>query len=193
MPIDLPVILLVAVVALVVASTVARRAGEHADRVAGRRPVVHAARGGPVGAVIDLVDQSVAAYSLRRRLGLSTRTRSQRRAEEARAALVAKADEIRRQRTGAAPHARPTHLVVAGRLSETQGATHLPPARQPSTLPYELMAAGVGFLLVVGIVVAIAPRGTGDVLSATGNPPASAPVVPSPTSSQTSPVEPAPS
>ena len=192
MPIDLPVILLVAVVALVVASTVARRAGEHADRVAGRRPVVHAARGGPVGAVIDLVDQSVAAYSLRRRLGLSTRTRSQRRAEEARAALVAKADEIRRQRTGAAPHARPTHLVVAGRLSETQGA-HLPPARQPSTLPYELMAAGVGFLLVVGIVVAIAPRGTGDVLSATGNPPASAPVMPSPTSSQTSPVEPAPS
>lgn len=189
MPIDLPVVLLVAVVALIVASTVARRAGDHADRVAGRRPPVHASRRGPTGAVADLLDQSVAAYGLRRRLGLSTKTRAERRADDARAALVAQAEEIRRHRTGAAPPVHPTHLVVAGQAGETPRPPRV--SRPPSTLPFELIAAAIGLVLVIGIVVAIAPRGTGGVLSATGVPADPTPVVATPTASRQPSTEPA--
>lgn len=179
MPVDLRVILLIALVALVVASIVAQRAGEHADRVAGRRAVAHAARRGPLGAVADLVDQSVAAYGIRRRFGLSTKTRSERRADDALAAQVAHAEEIRQHRTGAPPPVHPTHLIVSGRAGEVS------PSRRSSTLPYELVVAAVGLLLVVGIVVAIAPRGTGAVLSATGIPGISADPRPTPTASPT--------
>jgi hypothetical protein len=186
MPIDLPIVVLVAAVALLVASMVARRAGEQADMVAGRRPVSQAARRGPVGAVVDLVDQSVAAYGLRRRLGWSTKTRAERRADAARAALVAQADEIRRHRTGAAPPVHPTHLVVAGRAGET-----VRPPRASSTLPFELIAAAVGFVLVVGIVIAIAPRETGGVLGATAVPAVTAPGEPTSTPSPTPSSEPA--
>ena len=196
MSIDLPVVVLIAFAALVVSSSVARRAGEHADRVAGRRSVANAARRGPLGAVVDLVDQSVAAYDVRRRLGLSTKTRSERRADASRAALVARADEIRRLRTGAAPPVRPTHLVVAGRAGEAPIAPRTPssrpvPPRTSPTLPFELIAAAVGLVLVVGIVLALAPRATGDVLSATGRPAASAPAIPTPTPSPSPSVEPA--
>jgi hypothetical protein len=186
MPIDLPVVVLIAIAALFVSSSVARRAGEHADRVAGRRPVANAARRGPLGAVVDLVDESVAAYNVRRRLGHSTKTRAERRADASRAALVAKADEIRRQRAGAIPPVRPTHLVVAGRA----GAAPIPP-RTRSTLPFELVAAIAGLVLVVAIVVAIAPRESGGVLSATGRPASTAPPTPTPTPSPTPSVEPA--
>src|SRR5687768_846685 len=133
MAIDLPVLLLIAVAALFVASSASRRAADHADRVAGRRPVADAARRRPVGALVDLVDGSVAAYTVRQRLGLSTKTRSERRADEARAALVARADEIRQMRSGAAPPVRPTYLVVAGRADVP--ARSRPPS---STLPFEL-------------------------------------------------------
>jgi hypothetical protein len=185
MPVDPRVILLIALVALVVAAIVARRAGEHADRTAGRRPVAHVARRGPLGAVVDLVDQSVAAYVLRRRLGLSTRTRAERRIEAARAAQIAHAEEIRQHRTGAPPPAQPTHLVVAGRAGPAL------PLRRSSTLPYELVVAAIGFLLVVGLVVAISPRGTGAVLSATGLPGTSGDPRPTSTASPTPPPEPA--
>lgn len=188
MPIDLTVIVLIAFAALVIASSVARRAGEHADRVAGRRPVANAARRGPLGAVVDLVDESVAAYNIRRRLGVSTKTRSERRADAARAALVAHADEIRRMRTSAMPAVRPTHLVVAGRAGEAHAAV---PRRGSPTLPLELIAAALGLVLVVGIVVAIAPRETGGVLSATGMPASTTPAIPTPTPSPTASPEPA--
>jgi hypothetical protein len=185
MAIDLPVLVVIAVAALFVASSASRRAAEHADRVAGRRPVAHEARRGPVGALVDLVDQSVAAYSVRRRLGLSTKTRSERQADEARAAMVARADEIRRSRTRAPPLG-PTHLVVAGRAGEP---TRSP--RRSSTLPFELVAAAVGFVLVVGLVAAIAPRGSGGVLSATAVPASTAPAIPTPTPSPLPSSEPA--
>ena len=168
MALDLPIILLIALTTIIVAASVARRSGEHADRIAGRRPVARAARRGPIGAVIDLVDQSVAAYGLRRRLGLSTATRAQRRAEEAQAAIVARAEEIRHHRAGATP-VRPAHLVVSGRAGE-RGERRTPP-RPASTLPFELVTAVFAFVIVVGVVVVIWPRGTsGGVLSATGTP-----------------------
>ena len=55
MPIDLPVVLIIAVVALFVAATVAQRSGEHADLKAGRRRPVGAHRSGPIGAVLDVL------------------------------------------------------------------------------------------------------------------------------------------
>jgi hypothetical protein len=189
MAIDLPILLVIAVAALFVASSAARRAADHADRVAGRRPVPNAARRGPIGALVDLVDESVAVYTIRQRLGLSTRTRAERRADEARAALVAHADEIRQSRTGALPPVRPTHLVVAGRAGEP--ATPWPrgsiPRPRSSTLRSELIAAGVGLFLVVGVVAALAPRGSGGVLSATGVPASTAPAIPTPTPSPSPP------
>jgi hypothetical protein len=187
MPVDPRVILLIALVALVVAAIVARRAGEHADRAAGRRQVAQVARRGPLGAVIDLVDQSVAAYVLRQRLGLSTRTRAERRVEAARAAQIAHAEEIRQHRTGGPPPAQPTYLVVAGRAGQAGPAAQALPHGRSSTLTYELVVAAIGFLVVVGIVIAIAPNGTGTVLSATGLPGVSADPRPTPTASPTSP------
>jgi len=185
MPVDPRVILLIALVALVVAAIVARRAGEHADRAAGRHQVAQVARRGPIGAVVDLVDQSVAAYVLRRRLGLSTRTRAERRVEAARAAQIAHAEEIRQHRTGGPPPVQPTHLVVAGRAGQTGQAAQALPHGRSSTLTYELVVAAIGFLVVVGIVIAIAPSGTGTVLSATGLPGVSADPRPTPTASPT--------
>ena len=190
MPVDPRVILLIALVALAVAAIVARRAGEHADRLAGRRPVAQVARRGPLGAVVDLVDQSVAAYVLRRRLGLSTRTRAERRVEAARAAQIAHAEEIRQHRTGGPPPAQPTHLVVAGRAGQAGQAAQALPLRRSSTLTYELVVAAIGFLLVVGLVIAIAPNGTGAVLSATGMPGTSGDPRPTPTASPSPPQEP---
>jgi hypothetical protein len=82
MPIDPLVVIVVAVVALIVATTVAHRTGEHADRRAGRYHVAEAAHGtaaGPFGPVLDVLDRSVAAYTIRSALGLSTETRQERR------------------------------------------------------------------------------------------------------------------
>jgi hypothetical protein len=173
MALDLPIVLLIALAAIVVAASVARRSGDHADRRAGRRPVARAARRGPVGAVVDLVDQSVAAYGLRRRFGRPTATRAQRRAQDAQAAIVARAEEIRHHRTGAAP-ARPNNLVVSGRAGEHVLERRGTPSRPTTTLPFELVTAVFAFVIVVGVVVAIWPRGTtGGVLSATGTPAAS--------------------
>jgi hypothetical protein len=181
MPIDLPVVILIAVVALLVASTVAQRAGAHADRQAGRRRVAHADRRGFLGPVLDVLDQSVAAYTIRSRLGLSTLTREERRAADQRAAAIAQADEIRRARSGPPAATAPKRLVVAG-PSVAHAASAALPTR--STVSVELLAAALGLAVVIGIVVGIWPRERGGVLSATGVPAISSPTpTPSPTAS----------
>lgn len=185
--------LAIALVALIVGSSTARRAGEHADRRAGPRSTSQKSRRGPLGATADLVDSSVAMYAARSRLGWSTTTRAERRAEVDRAVAVAQAvaqaEAIRRQRIGLSPAKPPTYLVVSGSASSRQtGAVsrHTAGARRPSipaiadgqrastTLRIELAAAALALVVVVGIVVAVWPREQGAVLSATG-----APTVPS--------------
>jgi hypothetical protein len=168
MPIDLPVVILIAIVALFVASTVAQRAGAHADRVAGRRRIAGSDRRGSIGAVVDLLDQSVAAYTIRSRLRLSTLTRPERRAEAQRAAAIAQAEEIRRLRSGPPSPIAPKRIVVAGTGARTGGAGARLPAR--STVSVELMAAGLGLAVVVGIVIGIWPRERGEVAGTTGVP-----------------------
>jgi hypothetical protein len=181
MPIDPLAIVAIAVVALFVASTVAQRAGDVADRRAGRARVAQADRRGPLGPLIDLFDRSVAAYNLRSRLGLSTQTREQRRVADQRAAAIARADQIRHARTGgSAPHLAPKRLVVAG-----PGGGHGAPgvATPRSTLSVELLAAGLGLAVVIGVVVGIWPRERGGVLSATGIPATGLPAIASPSPS----------
>lgn len=178
MPIDVPVFLVIAVVALFVAASVAQRAGQVADSRAGRARIRHADRRGTLGPLIDLFDRSVAAYSLRSRLGVSTLTREERRVADQRAAAIARAEEIRQARTGiAAPHLAPKRLVVAGPGGSHGGAALVPPR---STLSVELLAAGLGLAVVIGVVVGVWPRERGGVLSATGIP---AVASPSPSSS----------
>jgi hypothetical protein len=176
MPIELPVIIVIAVVALVAAATVAQRAGEHADRKAGRPPAPGGPRRGPIGALLDLLDESVAAYMVRSRLGRSTLTRPERQTEEQRASAMARADEIRRLKMGAPPPHAPKRLIVAG--SATAQAAAAPPVR--STLSVELLAAALGLAVVILVVIGIWPRESGAVLSATGTPAPSAVVSPSP-------------
>ena len=174
MTLDPPVLLVIALAAFVVAASAARRSGEHADRLAGRRPAARAARRGPLGAVVDLVDQSVVAYDLRRSFRRSTATRADRSAHEAQAALIARAEEIRLHRTGASP-VRPAHLVVAGRAGPTGDPRRRIAGRPSSTLAFELLTAIFAFVVVVGVVVAIWPREpSGGVLSATATPVVSA-------------------
>ena len=168
MRIDLPVVFLVAIVALFVASTVAQRAGAHADRAAGRRRVADADRRGPIGAVVDLLDRSVAVYTIRSRLGLSTLTRPERQAEAQRAAAIAQAEEIRRLRSGPPAPIAPTRIVVAGTGGRRDRAGARLPAR--STVSVELMAAGLGLAVVIGIVIGIWPRERGEVAGTTGAP-----------------------
>ena len=173
MQLDPPVILAIAVAALFVASSVAQRTGAHADEKAGALRLEHADRRGPVGAVVDLIDRSVAAYALRSRLGLSTLTREERRLAERHAAAVAQADEIRQGRGGAVAHLTPTRLVVAGAAGTS---LRVPTSARPrSTLSVELLAAVLSFAVVVGVVIGIWPRQHGAVLSATGTPAISSP------------------
>jgi hypothetical protein len=175
MQLDPPVILAIAVAALFVASSVAQRTGAHADKKAGMRRLENADRRGPIGALVDLFDRSVAAYTVRSRLGLSTLTREQRHLADRHAAVVAQADEIRLARGGSMAPLAPTRLVVAG-----AAATHAVPtsARPRSTLSVELLAAVLSFAVVVGVVIGIWPRQHGAVLSATGTPSISSPAPP---------------
>jgi hypothetical protein len=182
MPIDPPLILLIAIVALLVASTVAQRAGAHADRVAGRHPIKGADRRGSLGAVLDMLDRSVAAYTIRKRLGRSTMTRAERRAADQRAAAVAQAEEIRRLRSGPPSAVAPKRIVVAG-TSAPAGTARITGAPSParSTVSVELLAAGLGLVVVVAIVVGIWPRERGGVAGATGVPAVSTAPSPVPT------------
>ncbi len=186
MPLDPPVIFAIAVAALFIASSVAQRTGAHADEKAGVTRLENANRRGPVGAVVDLLDRSVAAYTLRSRLGLSTLTREERRLADQRAAVIARADEIRLARGGPAGPLGPTRLVVAGAAATSHAAPTF--TRPRSTLSVELVAAVLSFVVVVGVVIGIWPRQHGAVLSATGTP-----AVPSPAPSTSAPSLPAPS
>ena len=184
---DPPIVLAIAVVALFVASSVAQRTGAHADAKAGRARVANADRRGALGPVIDLVDRSVAAYTLRSRLGLSTLTREERRMADRRAAAMMRAEEIRLARSGAAPHITPARLVVAGAGGPDGAAVARAHgngfASRGSTLSVELLAAVLGLAVVIGVVIGIWPRERGAVLSATGAPSIAVPspsVVPSP-------------
>src|SRR4051812_15676706 len=132
MPLDPPVILAIAVAALFVASSVVQRTGAHADEKAGIPRVQEADRRGPVGAVVDLVDRSVVAYTLRSRLGLPTLTREERRMAHERAVAVARAEQIRLARTGSAAHLTPNPLVGAG---ATPRGHRLPPYARPPATP----------------------------------------------------------
>jgi hypothetical protein len=196
MPIDVPVILIIAAVALLVAATVAQRSGEHADLKAGRRRPVGAHRTGPIGAVLDVLDQSVAAYMIRDRLRRSTLTRPERHAEDEQAAAIAKANEIRLMRTGVPAPAAPKRIVVSGSAPAHAGSTMFPGR---STVSVELLAALLGLAVVIGIVIGIWPRESGGVLSVTGTPGTSmapaASVAPEPAAAPTvaAPSEPAPS
>ena len=187
MPLDPPVIFAIAVAALFIASSVAQRTGAHADEKAGVTRLQNANRRGPVGAVVDLFDRSVAAYTVRSRLGLSTLTREERRLADQHAAVVARAAQIRLAR-GSAPAApvAPTRLVVAGAAATSHAAPTF--ARPRSTLSVELLAAVLSFAVVVGVVIGIWPRQHGAVLSATGTP-----AILSPAPSTRAPSLPAPS
>ena len=95
--------------------TVAQRTGAYADRKAGRYAWRGRAIGrGPLGPVLDVLDQSVAAYSLRSWLRLSTLTRAERRAEDERAAACEGGRDPRRPADGRPAPIAPKRIVVAG-------------------------------------------------------------------------------
>ena len=185
MRIDPPIVIFIAIAALLLASTVAQRTGAYADRKAGRYRGADADRRGPFGPALDVIDRSVAAYSLRSWLGLSTLTREERRSIDERAAAAR--TEVMREGLGGPPTAMaPKRIVVAG-APVPSVAPAAPPAR--STVSVELLAAGLGLAVVLGIVVGIWPRERAGVLSATGVP---AVASPSPSPSPTVSVEVAP-
>ncbi len=166
MRIDPPVVIFIAIAALLVASTVAQRTGTYADRKAGRYRVADADRRGPFGPALDVIDRSVAAHSLRSWLGVSTLTREERQIIDERAA-AARAEALRRDRAGPPVATAPKRIVVAG-APVPVAAPAVPPRR--STVSVELLAAGLGLAVVLGIVVGIWPRERSGVLSATGVP-----------------------
>ena len=201
MPAEWLLFALAGLIAALVAANVASRAGEHADRAAGRRRAPQAHRRGAMSTFADLVDGSIAMYVIRDRLGRSTATRAERRAEQARAAALARAEAIRLAREGAPPEAAPpTHLVFAGtaasagamgRSGSQAHAIDAPGAGvgRRSTLPVEMIAAVFGLVAVVVIVIAIWPTDTAAVPggSAEGSsaPPSASASEPLPTPSPT--------
>ena len=154
-----------------------------------------------LGTMFDLVDGSIGAYLLRQRLGRSTVTRAERRAEDARAEALKAADPARWRLTSARPRTAepPTHLVVAGTAAPHSvrdlpriQAHPLTVATTASTLgrrptagrrdPARLggLVAATGLVVVLVAAVAVWPRGDSGVLSTTGTPGASVvPVAPS--------------
>ncbi len=166
MPIDVPVIMLIAIAAIVVAAVAAQRAVEHAELTSGRPSDPEGRRPGPLGPFLDALDESAAAATVRSRFGTSTLTRRERRAEAERVAAIAQAEEARRRRRGAPEAHGPKRLVVAGAAARVAVMT---PAR--STLSVELLAATLGLAVVVLVVVGIWPReSSGAVLSVTATP-----------------------
>ncbi len=165
MPIDVPVIMLIAIAAVVVAAVAAQRAVEHAELTSGRPSDPDGRRPGPLGPFLDALDESVAAATVRSWFGASTLTRRER-AEAERVAAIARADEARRRRPGVPEAHGPKRLVVAGAGAPVAVVT---PAR--STLSVELLAATLGLAVVVLVVVGIWPReSSGAVLSVTATP-----------------------
>ena len=175
MVIELPVVLVIATAALLVALIVAQRAGAHAERTAGRRPVTHETGRGRLVSLVDRLDASSLAAALRTRLGRSTVTRAESRAARLRAAL-----ETRMTGLGGdvVPQPiRPARLVVAGGPRQ--------PVREPAVVPrsapsVELLAGALGVMVIAAVLIGIWPRETGGVLSATGTPSPTPTLSPSP-------------
>ena len=167
MPIDVPVIMLIAIAAIVVAAVAAQRAVEHAELTSGRPSDPDGRRPGPLGPFLDALDESAAAATVRSRFGTSTLTRRERRAEAERVggdraggggtSSTARQPRRRTVRSGWSWRARPPRVAV------------MTPAR--STLSVELLAATLGLAVVVLVVVGIWPReSSGAVLSVTATP-----------------------
>jgi hypothetical protein len=156
MPLELLLIVLV-VIALVVALL-----------PAGRRVVL---------TFVDVVDASVAMYTVRDVLGLDTTTARQRRIDRRHAREQADIERRigARAELAMVPKA-PTRLVLSG-----ERAVAPTPARAPSprrTLAIDTTVTAVGLVLVVVAIGALARPPNGAVLGATGAPaagPASAP------------------
>ena len=193
MPPDIFVLAIGATVAAVAGIAVYLRTGTRtADRgAAARRAQAH--RPGPLDVLVDLVDGSIGAYTLRQRLGRSTETRAERRAARARADALAAEAAGRWRLTpadGTTP-APPTHIVVAGTAASHAGRDRpevqahplgpvaaggparqsADPIRRPAGVPFRegwLAIGGLALLLVA--VIAIWPRQPGGVAAATGTP-----------------------
>ena len=122
MPIDVPVIMLIAIAAIVVAAVAAQRAVEHAELTSGRPSDPDGRRPGPLGPFLDALDESAAAATVRSWFGTSTLTRRER-AEAERVAAIARADEARRRPPGMPEAHGPKRLVVAGAAAPDAVAT----------------------------------------------------------------------
>ncbi len=175
MVIELPVVLVIATAALLVALIVAQRAGAHAERTTGRAPVPHVTGRSPLGSVVDRLDGSSAAAALRSRLGRSTATRAESRAVRRRATLESL---MTRPDGDVVPQpTRPARLVVAGGPRQAVRAPALAPM---SSVSVELVAGALGVVVIAAVLIGIWPRETGGVLSATGTPGATPTLSPSP-------------
>lgn len=177
---DLPILVLIAVVAIAVALAVFRRT--EARGTGNDHRASHAHRPGMLAGFADIVDASIGMFLVRRLLGRSTVTRADGRAERARLALAAEEDARRSVVVGPMT-APPTRLVVAGtaashsdrdlpdRQAHPVAAQTVVPVWTPRARvsPVGAMAA-VGLVAVLVAAFAIWPRTEGGVMSATGTP-----------------------
>jgi hypothetical protein len=180
---DLPILLLIAVVAggAALAAFLRTDAGTRGTENGTR--VSHAHRPGVLAGAADIVDASIGMYLVRRALGRPTTTRAESRAERARAVLAAAEEDRRRAGVLAPAVVAPTRLVVAG-----TAASHSPrdvPDRQAHPVAAHTVVpiwmrrgpvsregafAAAGLVVVLVAAFAIWPRNEGGVLSATGTP-----------------------
>ena len=184
MPVDLPVLVVIAVAATVVAVAALRRT---AERETGGRPASQAHRPGVIASAVEVVDASIGAYLVRRMLGRSTTTRAEGRAERARVAMAADEEAARRAGVAGPSGVAPTRLIVAGtaashppqelRDRQAHPLTVAPPRpvwRRGLVPPptAAMAAAGLMALFVVAFAAAFTlwPRPAGGVLSGTGTP-----------------------
>jgi hypothetical protein len=206
MPPELPVLALIAVVAIASALAVFRRTEVH-DPSAGHR-ASHAHRRGIVSRVADILDASAGMLMVRRLLGRSTVTRAEGREERERLALAAQVEARRAGGLGTMT-TPPTRLVVAG-TAATHSMRDLPdrqahPVAAQTVVPVwtsrarvgpVAAMAAVGFVTAFVVVFAMWPRAQGGVLSATGTPELPSPTAdlasatPTPTGSPTPTVAP---
>jgi len=124
--------------------------------------------------LVDVVDASVAMYTIRDVLGRDTTTARQRRIDRRHAREQA---EIERRigaldRLVAVPKA-PTRLVVSGAREPARLPTRVGSPRR--TLAVDTTVTAVGLVLVVVAIGAVAGSPSGAVLGATGAPSSSAP------------------
>ncbi|MBA2299446.1 MAG: hypothetical protein H0W22_01600, partial [Chloroflexi bacterium] len=208
MPADLPILALIAVVAIAVALTVFRRT--EARGAGNGHRASHAHQPGMLAGFTDVVDASIGMFMIRRLLGRSTVTRADGRAERSRQALATEEESARRSVVGGPMTAPPTRLVVAGTAaSHTQRdlpdrqahpvAAHAAVPAWTSRVRVSPGAmAAVGLVAVFVAALAIWPRTEGGVLSATGTPAPPSPTAditsasPPPTAAPTPTIEPTP-